>query len=355
VIQIALVYTLVLLALMPSTACAQDLPPKLVAFLQAQVGLTSREVTAAASGSPVVKVLGDSDAKEIALVGIVAVNAPRGAYVAQVTDSLASRHDPSRLGSGTFSDPAVLGDVATLTIPHSDVQDLAKCRPGSCKLKLPVRSITDLRSIIDPHSPSADSVARAYFARAMIAYVTAYRARGKAALVVYDDQAHPIASSDVWAGILSRSPYMFEYAPALQRYLANYPEDRPANVSDRFVWGEDDVPGAKPILTVSHQVVYQPPELAGVTLVATEMLYSDHYLDGSLDLTAVIDRTVGSDTSGVAVVIVRRLHFDDLPSGGILNIRGKVIGKMREQLEVFLRDTKRRSEAAYALERAGSS
>jgi hypothetical protein len=292
-------------------------------------------------------------------VGVVVVNATRSLVVAQVTDSLASRRDPARLGFGIFSDPAVATDVATLRLPSNDVQDIAKCRPGSCKLKLPARSITDVRTAVDPKSPSADSVAKGFATRAMVTYISAYRSQGKQALVVYDDEAHPIASADVWAGILSRSPYMYEYAPTLERYLVNYPQDRPANARDTFFWALDDMPGAKPILSMTHEVVYEPAELPGTTLIARQLLYSDHFLDGGLDLTTVVDRSAGrsvpSDSAGVVVVVLRRMHFDELPSGGIVNVRGRVMGKTRDRTETFLQDTKRRSEAAYAARPAGPS
>ena len=343
----------------PSTVRAQNLPPKVVEFLQTRARFTPQEITTANSGNPVVETMSDSDSREIAIVGVIVVNARRSLVVAQVTDSLATRPDPARLGFGIFSDPAVLTDVATLRLPHDDVQDIAKCRPGSCKLKLPAQSISELQTTVDPKSPSADSAAKAFAARAMVAYITAYRAEGKRALVVYDDEAHPIASADVWAAILSRSPYMYEYAPTLERYLVNYPQDRPANAPDTFFWALDDMPGAKPILSMIHEVVYEPPELPGTTLIARQLLYSDHFLDGGLDLTTVIDRSAGggapSDSAGVALLVLRRMHFDELPSGGIINVRGRVIGKTRDRTETFLRDTKRRTEAAYAARPAGSS
>jgi hypothetical protein len=47
------------------------------------------------------------------------------------------------------------------------------------------------------------------------------------------------------------------------------------------------------------------------------------------------------------LVLLRRLHFDDLPSGGLMNVRGKVIGKLRDQTETSLRDSKSRNEQAY--------
>jgi hypothetical protein len=43
-----------------------------------------------------------------------------------------------------------------------------------------------------------------------------------------------------------------------------------------------------------------------------------------------------------------------LPSGGIVNVKGKVIGKMRDRTVAFLRDTKKASEQAYASQRTGA-
>jgi hypothetical protein len=55
----------------------------------------------------------------------------------------------------------------------------------------------------------------------------------------------------------------------------------------------------------------------------------------------------------VLVAVSGVLHFDDLPSGGIVNVKGKVIGKMRDRTLVFFRDTKKTSEQAYASQHTG--
>ncbi len=99
--------------------------------------------------------------------------------------------------------------------------------------------------------------------------------------------------------------------------------------------------------------MYAPPELPGSTLIASKLLYADHYLDGALGLTAVVDQAGDQANPGIYLVVLRRLHFDDLPSGGLIDVRGKVIGKLRERTASVLSDAKTRSEEAYT-GRAGS-
>jgi hypothetical protein len=331
-------------------AHAQGMPPALEQFLQQTISLKSDEITTASSGTPVVKMLETSDQREVAVFGIVSVGVTRTFYVERTTDFASALRDPTRLHFALFSDPAVAADAAAFSLPHDDLQDLAKCQPHSCKLKLPADAITSLRASLNPPSPSADSSVNAYFRARMADYVTGYRARGNAALLQYDDQKSADSAAMVFAAVLSRSPYMYQYAPSLQRYLQNYPGDGPAHTREVIFWSEEDLPGLKPTLTITHEVVYAPSELPGSTLIATKQLYADHYLDGALGLTAVVDGTKADspDDPGIYLVVLRRLHFDDLPSGGLLNVRGKVIGKVRDQMTASLKNAKSKVEQAYS-------
>ncbi len=45
-------------------------------------------------------------------------------------------------------------------------------------------------------------------------------------------------------------------------------------------------------------------------------------------------------------VILRRSKFDDLPSGGLSNIRGKAVKKLRDALMVILTGTRAEVEKA---------
>jgi hypothetical protein len=173
------------------------------------------------------------------------------------------------------------------------------------------------------------------------------------ALVVHADQPTPTPAAQIWDAMLTQSPYVYASIPQLARYLTDYPQDRPPGAYDAIFWTEDDIPGAKPLLTVTHQVTYDPPEVPGTTVIASKQLYCGHYLDGAFDLMALIDAgpSAGTGRTAVYVLFIRRLHFDDLPTGGILNIRGKVISKFRDETRDNLRDTKRTSEQAFASER----
>jgi len=326
-----------------SRGVAQAMPPSLVQFLQHTIALTPDELSGATSGQPVVKILDPSDRREIAAFGIVRIDVPREFYVRRAADFRSSLRDPSRLRFALFSEPAAASDVAGLTLPHNDVQDLAQCRTGSCHVKLSAQALADLRAHVDFTSPAADSAVSAYFRARMLDYVTGYRARGDSALAIYDDQESRTAAAQVLAGIMSRSPYMYQYAPSLERYLEHYPSDRPAGISEALFWADDELPGLRQTITLTHAVVYAPPELPDATLIAAKLLYADHYLDGALDLTAVVDQP-----AGIYLVVLHRLHFDNLPSGGPLNVRGRVIGKLRERTAAFLRDAKTQSERAYA-------
>jgi hypothetical protein len=332
-----------------SRSGAQSMSQSLTHFLKESIALTSDEMNVASSGKPVVKVLEPSDKREIVAFGIVSIAVPRSFYVDRAADFAASLRDPSRLRFALFSNPASSADVAGFSLPHDDVKDLASCHPGSCKVKLSADAITELQASLDPTTPSADSIVNAYFRSRMVKYVTAYRARGDAALIEYADARDRIAAAQVFADMLSRSTYMYQYAPTLESYLKSYPNHRPASAHEALYWSEEDLPGLKPTLTITHEVVYAPSELPGTTLIASKQLYADHYLDGALGLTAAVDQATSDAAapSSIYLVLLRRLHFDDLPSGGLMNVRGKVIGKLRDQTETSLRDSKSRNEQAY--------
>ena len=52
-------------------------------------------------------------------------------------------------------------------------------------------------------------------------------------------------------------------------------------------------------------------------------------------------------------VLLRRFRFDDLPSAGIMNIRGKLVGRLRDQMRVDLERQKVASEQSLGSNRDG--
>ena len=308
-------------------------PAQLVGFLRQGIGLDSAQLALVERGEGVVKVLDTKDRRDVALFGIITSPASRDAYLGQVRDFRSSLRTPTRTHFGIFSDPASAADVEAVTVSMRDVEDMKDCRPGNCVVKLPA---TDMRRIHEETNWSADDIQAqlsAYARRRLVEYVTDYRARGDSAMAIYDDRGNlNVHSSAAFAGLLAESPYVYENVPSLGRYLAAYPREKLAGATEVLFWSEDAMPHLRPILSVTHQVVYTPPELPGVTLVAAKQLYADHYFEAALDLTCVVDRQGGS-----YLLVLRRYRFDNMPSGGLINIRGRAIGALRDQLLADLR------------------
>jgi hypothetical protein len=111
--------------------------------------------------------------------------------------------------------------------------------------------------------------------------------------------------------------------------------------------------GLKPIVSITHLVVYTPPESPELTVVGAKQIYADHYFEGGLELLMLVDDQ-GANPAKTYLLLLRRCLFDDLPSGGLLNIRGKVIGKLRDQLTAELQRLKTSTEGAFAAAAHGS-
>jgi len=325
---------LLLLLLLQTTA-----PPRLTEFLQHSIGFDSAQLAAVERGEPVVKVLEARDRRDVAVFGIITVAVTRDAWASAARNFPAALPTPNRTQLGIFSNPATLGDVAAVTINNRDVGEMRDCKPGDCVVKLPA---TDMRRIHDQmnwSAPAPDLQAQlsAYARRRLVEYVTDYRTRGDSAMAIYDDRGNlNVHASEAFAAQLAESRFVYQTVPSLQKYLAGYPHDSLPGASEIIFWSEDVLPHLRPILSVTHLVVYTPPELPGMTLVVAKQLYANHYFEAAVDLTSAIDRG-----TGIYLLILRRYRFDNLP-GGILNIRGRAIGALRDQLVIDLRRQQQR-------------
>jgi len=310
-------------------------PSQLTTFLQQNIGFDAGQLAAIERGEPVVKVLETRDRRDVAVFGVVTMPIGREQYVRALRDFPTSLRTPNRTQLGIFSDPATAADVAAVTINSRDVAEMKSCKPGDCVVKLPA---TDMRRIHDEMNWSASPAdlqtqLNAYARRRLVEYVTDYRQHGDSAMAIYDDRGNMnMRASEAFAAQFAESPYIYQTVPSLRSYFTSYPHGSlPAGAAEVQFWSEDVMPRLRPILSVTHLVVYTPPELPGMTLAASKQIYANHYFEAAVDLTAVVDRNPGS-----YLVVLRRYRFDNLP-GGILNIRGRAIGALRDQLTLDLR------------------
>jgi hypothetical protein len=310
-------------------------PPQLTRFLEQSIGLDAAQLAAVERNEPVVKVLETRDRRDVALFGIITAAVSRKAWEQAMRTFPASLRTPNRTQLGVFSRPAAPQDVAAVTVNERDVAEMRSCKPGDCVAKMPASDMRRIRAEINWSAAPREQQEQlsAYARRRFVEYVTDYRTRGDSALTVYDDRGNvTVRASAAFADQLTESPYVYQNVPSLREYLGNYPRGPlPGDATEVLFWSEDVLPRLRPILSMTHHIVYTPPELPAVTLVAAKQLYANHYFETALDLTMAIDRE-----PGIYLVVLRRYRFDNLP-GGILNIRGRAINALRDQLVLDLR------------------
>jgi hypothetical protein len=323
--------TIVAFLLTTARAHAQQPPPALTQFLRETIGLDAAQLALVERGEAVVKVLDTQNKRDVAIFGIITADARRESYAGQLRDFKNSLGNPARTRFGIFTDPVNAADVQAVTLDREDADDLGKCQPGECDFKLPATEMQRIRERVDWSAGDQRAQVTSYARQRLLEYATEYRRRGDTAMVVYDDRGN-VRASDAFADLLAQSPYVYRYAPSLARYLSAYPRVKLDGVSDVLFWSETQAPRMRRTLTVTHLAVYSPSELSGTTLAAAKQIYANHYFEAAFDLTTIVDRQKTDGSHGLYLIVLRRFRFDNLPSGGLLNIRGKVIGSLRDQM-----------------------
>jgi hypothetical protein len=311
-------------------------------FLRRGVGLNAQELAALGRGETVTRSLPTGDSRDVAVFGATQVNIPRSFFTERQRDVARALRTPTRTFVQRFSEPAVTADVQALAVSGDDLKELRDCRPRSCTFKLPATDMDQFRSAVAAGS-DARARASAYAGQRMVEYVNDYRARGNAAMLVYHDRGS-VRSSDALVGMLRDSTYVFTAVPSLGQHLVDYPRSSLANASEVIFWSLDDMPRLRRVLRITHQTIFAPPERNDLTVVAGKQIYANHYFEAGLEVLAAIDR----DATGITVIAVRRYRFDHLPSGGLLNIRGRVASGLRENVLADLRRLKRDGESEWA-------
>ena len=323
-------------ATLPCVAGHAQVATGAAALLRHGVRLDDAESARVERGELSVQVVPTQDQRDVALIGVIRLGVSRDAYLRRVQDFRSWLRTPTRTRLGLFSDPAVPGDVANLEVARDDAKDLRNCRPGDCTTKLPAMEMQRVQGAVDWSANDAQAQVTALARQRMVQYVEQYRDHGNASMPVYDDRPS-VRASDAFIAVLSQSAYLNQAAPALAGYFKTFPRGRPAGISDVLYWSEDAVARLRPILSITHAVVYTPPELAGTTIVASKQIYANHYFEAALEVVNVTDREVGGEPAAIYLVVERRYRFDNLPKGGILNIRGRAVNGLRDQLEDDLR------------------
>ena len=314
-------------------------------FLARGIGLSSADSSSLAHDKAVTRTLRTGEGRDVAVFGAVHVDVPRSFFMDQQRDP----HSQTRPAGQPFSEPADIRDVQAFAVSDDDLKELRDCRPDHCNFKLPATDMEHVRTRIGLSAPGARERVAAYGRQRMVEYVSDYRARGNAAMIVYDDRG-TVRSSDALVAMLHDSSFALTAVPSLGEYLLNYPNGLPEGATEVILWSRNEMPKLRPVVRIMHEVTYSPSEINGLTLIAAKQIYANHYFEAGLEVLAAADRVSsgsGATSPGVTVVAVRRYRFDHLPDG-LLNIRSRVTKALLDNLAADIARMKRESEAAWA-------
>ena len=304
------------------------------------LGFNASDLRAAAQGDAAVKLLPTQEGRDVAVAGIIGIRASRTVTVTRAMgDPALIAVGASRLG--VFNDPPLPGDVRDVAFDRSDYRDLRSCRPTDCDFKMSAGAMAAFARAVDWSSPNAKAQADDGLRTGLMGLVADYRRRGNAALPTYADGGTEVHASDAFAAILAQARELAAFAPDVLRYLTTYPVTQP-NAARSFVyWSENRIGRMRPTLTVNQVVTYVPA--SGTAFLAKKMMYANHYLEGGLELLAIVD--AGAPVGGAAgapnayLIAVRRFRFDYLPVG-FFNVRGRVRSQVMDRTRTDLTRTR---------------
>jgi len=319
-----------LVCLGASTALAQASMAEFQKVLREKASFEEPDFTALQLNQPVVRLAPTSDKREVAVSGLVNINASAEEFLRSYRDSMMRKNNAAILEIGSFGHEPTLADLEGLTLETNDIDDLKECVVGDCKLKLSAPMIERFRKEIDWAAPDYQLRVTNLFKEMLLAYIKDYRKRGEAALIEYHDKQDRLSVATEQRALLSSAGYV-------NSFLAGAKSDLQL-LDETLVWSKIKF-GLKPVIAVNHISIYKRNSDVGPqVLVASKQIYANHYFNAFLALTAFVN--VPGAANGSFLVYENRSRADGLegPFGKIK--RGVVEKKALEGLRGIIAQSK---------------
>jgi hypothetical protein len=287
----------------------QAQPPEKVPSLSVLAEFTPVEIQTLKTGQPVSKLLQSDPDHEVAVAGAVWIDAPVEAFVAAMKDIEHLEHGRGFLITKRISNPPRPEDFAALELTDFDIEQLKKCRVGDCGIKLDKPSIERIQKQIDWSKPTAKEDVNALMRQMALEFTTAYHKEGNKALVVYANKKEPVDIDKEFDTIVGEMQPLWRVEPELRRYLLEYPQANLPNSTSFLYWQMVNF-GIRPVLRINHLAM---TENAGHTIVASKLLYADHYFWTALEIRELVP---GPGPQGFWFVDVSRGRSGSLAKSG---------------------------------------
>ena len=316
---------------------------KLEKFLAQKLALSTAQLATLRTGQPIaVNVAGAVD-REISVAGVIRIDRPAARTIDVIRNIETLESGKGFLHTRKLSAPPKLDDFAAFSVDKDDVNDLRKCRPGKCAVKLG-KPAMDAVARLDWSAPTVASRVNELARKTAFDYVEAYRRGGNTELATYVDTDRPRFVAEEFADMIKRSNMLPDHLASLTGFLLGYPTaPRPKGTDDFYYWSVADF-GLKPVFRLNHVVIHPvPPGTTTLYAIATKQLYATHYSQSALELRALVDDESHPGTAHYLVVL-NMARSDGLTGtfGGL--IKSKARSGSRNGLEAALRATKALAE-----------
>jgi hypothetical protein len=303
---------------------AQTPPREPHHFLRTHVGFTDEEFRILDRGDVVSKVLGTSEQHEVAVLGIVWIDAPMNDFVRWQKDIERFERGDAVEAIRKIGTPPRLEDFDGLSAPAEDLEDLRECRVGDCEVKVTEEALARIQSEVDWSAPDAHEQANRLIRQMFFEFTKEYIRDGDGALGAYRDKKRPTFLEKEFDGLLEQSPYLVEYLPELHAYLDDYPRSELEGAESFLYWSKVRF-GLKPMVRLNHVVIYPFGRVGKDVAIASKMLYASHYFFSALELKFLVQDTAHLDREGYYLISLNRSRSDGLTGlfGGIVRSKGE--------------------------------
>jgi hypothetical protein len=299
--------------------------------------LTAAEWAAVEAGTALAKVL-DTGSREIAVVGVVRIGGGRDALIGHLRDVTALKRSAIVLDAGRFGDTPSVADLQGVSMDDHNLY-LRDCRPGDCRVRLNATDIARFHRDVNWSGADWRMTSAAVWREVLVDRVKDYRSRGLRGLPEYVNKPEPLSVQSELAGLLREFSFVARYSQELHGYLQHLGPAVPRGVERLLYWTKEDF-GIRPIVRITDQIV-QHAASPTVSLLVTNQVYADHYLDAALGVTLAMDAP-----GGCYMVAVNRARTRSL--SGVLRrfARSRVETRSRDAMRNILTKARAAVEGA---------
>lgn len=314
---------------------------KMKEILSQDAGFTPEDFPELESGKIVKKIIPPTEKREIAVIGLIKVNAPIKIVEESFNKTILLQRRSSAEKFGQFSENPSIEDVKDLELEEQELENLKNCKINQCDLKLSANMIEKFQTDIDWNSSDQQQQAANLYRKLLLEYLITYREKGNGSLIKYQNKQKEVDLYEEYQELLSSIFWLNEFAPAFTQSIKNYPESDNLNYINTFSWSKIKF-GYRPVIILSHTANYDQKLIESrQILILSNQIYSSRYIDSSIGLTAIINFAAENGKLETYVLFANYTRASALDSSFGSFARKIVEMNALEKIDEVLNDTKK--------------